>query len=72
MSKSYRNELPFQFHAPTGGITTIRNIVYGRAEGGVEDKEDAVIALTECVTEAMEKAFRIGLELGIARGKMFT
>jgi hypothetical protein len=69
---AHRNEYPFSFHTPSGGITTIRNIVYGRPEDGVEDKEDAIIALTEVVEQAMERAFRIGLQLGIEKGKEYV
>jgi len=72
LMNSLRNRIHFSFHTPSNGITTIRNIVYGRPEDGVEDKEDAVVALTDVVTDAMEEAFRLGLTLGIEEGKRYV
>ena len=66
-----RNQLPFDFHTPATAIRTIRNIIYGRREDGVEgmDKEDAVHAVCRIVSGSMERSFRMGLTYGIEYGQ---
>tara|TARA_S200002703_G_scaffold65113_1_gene56244 strand:- start:152 stop:397 length:246 start_codon:yes stop_codon:yes gene_type:complete len=69
-SKHYRQNLcPIHFHTPTKGCKVIRDVVYGRKVECVEDKEDAVCAITEVVEQAMETAFHMGLTLGIEYGR---
>ena len=69
-SKHYRQNLcPISFRTPSEGRGVIRNIIHGRKVEGVEDKEDAMCAITEVVEQAMETAFRMGLTLGIEYGQ---